>query len=83
MNLDGMKRDCLEAIRKHRGDGYAEMCLRVIDQCQAYQQQLADTKTQLEKAEELGRRGAGSGLGLDATPVTDRAEPLRRRARGK
>jgi hypothetical protein len=52
MNLDGMKRDCREAIRKHRGDGYAEMCLRVIDQCQAYQQQLDDTKTQLEKAEE-------------------------------
>jgi hypothetical protein len=51
MNLDGLKQDCREAIRKNRGDGYAEMCLRVIDQCQGYKRQLADTKAELEKAQ--------------------------------
>jgi hypothetical protein len=63
MNLDGLKQDCREAIRKNRGDGYAEMCLRVIDQCQGYKRQLADTKAELEKAQRPGIRTSDTSRG--------------------
>lgn len=63
MNLDGLKTDCREAIRKNRGDGYAEIAMRVIDHCQGLQQQLADTKAELEKAQKPAPAKAGGSGG--------------------